>query len=231
MNNMSNSINLPKTTVRKRRRSLKGLQSVENGENSFSIELGQRLRELRLKRGLTLRSLAELSDLNVNTLSMIENSRTSPSVSTLQQLASALNSPITAFFTNEKPKKNVVYYQWNQRPKLNFTSGVLEELGSGLAKRGAEPFLIHLQPSAESGSTPIVHTGLEFVFCLEGELTYNIDGNIYILSEGDSLIFEAHLPHHWQNSGSQVSRSLLVFCPSDENDQPIEKHLLPFSTE
>ena len=62
------------------------------------IDVGGRLRVLRTGRGLSMRALAKKSGLNVNTLSLIENQHTSPSVSTLQQLALALNVPLTAFF-------------------------------------------------------------------------------------------------------------------------------------
>lgn len=212
-----------------KRQSFQDVMREVTSEQGFApIDIGQKLRDLRAERGLTLRSLSEMSGLNVNTLSMIENARTSPSVSTLQQLAFALDAPITTFFEIDQPKKNIVHYKANQRPRIKFSLGVLEELGSGLAKKGAEPFLVQLEPGAESGPTPVVHTGLEFVYCLEGELAYTIESQIYRLAAGDSLLFEAHLPHRWQNNGEGSSRSLLVFCPSDENDQPVERHFSPF---
>lgn len=67
-------------------------------EEKLETSLGNRLRELRRQQGLSLRALAEKSGLSANTLSLIENGKTSPSVATLQQIALALNIPITAFF-------------------------------------------------------------------------------------------------------------------------------------
>ena len=75
-----------------------------------------------------------------------------------------------------------------------------------------------------SGDTPIVHTGLEFVYCLEGCIGYEVDGQAYTLNPGDSLLFEAHLPHRWRNAGNTPSRSLLLLCPTDERDHPDERH-------
>lgn len=63
------------------------------------VLVGRRLRDLRTKRGFSLRVLADRSGLNVNTLSLVENGKSSPSVSTLQQLATALEVPIMAFFS------------------------------------------------------------------------------------------------------------------------------------
>ncbi len=195
--------------------------------SAIRIDVGRCLRQLRIQRELSIRSLAVQSGLNVNTLSLIENGRTSPSVSTLQLLASALNVPITAFFKDDLPRNNISYQKAGERPKATFAYGTLEDLGAGLTLRGGQPFLITLEPKASSGDTPIVHTGHEFVFCLEGQLSYIIDGRIYQLDPGDSLLFEAYLPHSWQNSGETASRSLLVMCPTDDSDRPTERHFKP----
>ena len=89
---------------------------------------------------------------------------------------------------------------------------------------GVEPLVVTLAPNADSGKTPIVHTGREFVYCLEGKLGYTVDTETYLLEPGDSLLFEAYLPHHWKNLGSSPSRNLLVLCPMDERDRPAERH-------
>jgi uncharacterized cupin superfamily protein len=188
------------------------------------IDVGGRLRELRTDRGLSIRGLAELSGLNVNTLSLIENNKTSPSVSTLQQLALALQVPIGAFFETNLSHKSAVFQKSGQRPWVTFTHGMLEDLGAGLTLHGGQPLLVTLQPGSDSGTAPIVHTGYEFVFCLEGKLYYSINHDEYLLEAGDSLIFEAHLPHRWGNAGDLPTRSLLILCPSDENDHPTDQH-------
>ena len=188
------------------------------------IDVGRRLREFRNERGLSIRALAEMSNLNFNTLSLIENGKTSPSVSTLQQLAQALQIPVAAFFATDQPPTKVVYQQTGQRPQADFAHGILEDLGAGLAVSGVKPLLVTLETGAGSGPDPIVHTGLEFVYCLEGQLTYVIEEQTYCLEPGDSLFFEAHLPHRWENAAQVSAYSLLVLCPSDQNDQPTERH-------
>jgi len=210
---------------RRRRRSfLEALQQNTAGSNVPLVDVGQRLRDLRNERGLSIRALAEKSQLNVNTLSMIENGKTSPSVATLQQLAFALGTPLTSFFETGAPKNKIAFHKASQRSKVAFAHGTLEDLGDGMISRGAEPFLVVLEPHAESGPSPVVHTGREFVFCLEGKLAYKIEDQEFLLEPGDSLLFEAHLPHRWQNAGATPSRSLLVLCPSDEYDRPTERH-------
>ncbi len=187
------------------------------------LNVGARLRQLRTEQRLSLRALARKSGLNVNTLSLIENGKTSPSVKTVQQLAAALGEPITAFFENITPPQRVIHQRGSQRETSAFTHGSIARLGQGKANKGIDLFLVTMEPEAESGDTPIVHTGLEFVFCLEGEISYTIEGEEYILQPEDSLLFEAHLPHRWSNRNG-TSRFLLILCPADENDQPTERH-------
>jgi len=188
------------------------------------VNVGQRLRELRNERKLSIRALAERSGLNVNTFSLIENGKTSPSVSTLQQIAAALEVPITAFFETNAPKNSIAYITAQRRPRATFAHGTLADLGAGLTNRAVEPFLVTLEPKTDSGPQPIVHTGFEFVFCLQGRLTYMIDAVAYVLNPGDSLLFESHLPHCWQNNETQQAQAILVLYPTDEHDHPTERH-------
>jgi transcriptional regulator with XRE-family HTH domain len=196
-------------------------------ESAQDINVGKCLRKLRDERGLTIRALASRSGLAVNTLSLIENDKTSPSVSTLQQLANAMDIPITAFFEAKRPEQKVIHLSAQSRQRASFESGFMEDLGAGVRQRRIEPFVVTLEAHASSGTLPIVHTGHEFVFCLEGRLTYEIEGQEYVLEAGDSLLFEAHLPHRWMNADYSPSRSLLVLCPSDERDRPTERHFNP----
>jgi transcriptional regulator with XRE-family HTH domain len=193
-------------------------------ESNGSIEVGARLRILRAGAGLSIRALAEMSGLNVNTLSLIENGKSSPSVSTLQQLAAALGVPITEFFVTEVGDKKVVYQKDSKRPRALFEHGVMEDLGAGMTRFGAEPLIVTLEAKADSGKDPIVHTGREFVYCLDGRVAYTVDTETYVLEPGDSLLFEAYLPHRWKNLDAEPSRVLLVLCPLDDRDQPAQRH-------
>jgi len=180
---------------------------------------------LREERHLSIRGLAEKSGLAINTLSLIENGKSSPSVSTLQQLAVALEVPLTAFFETEAPQLAIMYTKTDQRPRATFDHGILEDLGAGSIIQAVEPFVITLEPSAGSGPQEIVHTGYEFVYCLEGSILYTIEGQTYLLVPGDSLLFEAHLPHRWQNLGPGNSQSVLVIYPTSDRSGLRDRHL------
>jgi transcriptional regulator with XRE-family HTH domain/predicted Fe-Mo cluster-binding NifX family protein len=199
---------------------------LTSSNNSVSAEVlvGRRLRELRLKRGLTLRALAERSGLNVNTLSLVENGKSSPSVSTLYQLALALEMPISAFFESETVEKRVVYTPACCRSEGMFGSTRMQNLGKDFIGNSVQPFLIDLIPGKGSGDLMIVHTGYEFVFCLNGSIRYQVEEDEYILNTGDSLLFEAHLPHCWKNISKDIAQILLVLYPSDEKEELGGRH-------
>jgi len=180
---------------------------------------GQKIRELRIKNGYSLRALADRCGLNVNTLSLIENGKTSPSVSTLQQLALGLDVSIASFFNEQKIEKKIVFSAANQNQETFIGSTQLQNLGIDLAGNAVQPFIVTLQPGFGSGEQLIVHTGHEFIYCLEGFIRYKIQEENYLLNPGDSLVFESHLPHCWENIGDLPARILLVLFPADIRDE------------
>lgn len=213
----------PARQQRQRRRAGRGRRQPDASPDN-TIEVGAALRALREARQLSIRALAEQSGLAVNTLSLIENGKTSPSVSTLQRLATTLDVPITAFFEREMPVSQVVYTRAEQRARVAFDQGTLEDLGAGMADCPVEPFLVTLAPGASSGMDMITHTGHEFVLCLTGHIAYTVGQQRYRLKPGDSLLFEAHEPHRWQNVHSARSEMLVLFCPSRERQRPEYLH-------
>lgn len=190
-------------------------------EEKLEENLGNRLRELRRQQGLSLRALAEKSGLSANTLSLIENGKTSPSVATLQQIALALNIPITAFFENKTPRDPVIYTQQDKRVSSSFIHGSLEEMGSGVGNEGLQPFIVSLNPRADSGSQPLSHEGTEFIYCLNGHVIYTINGQEYILEPGSSLLFSSKIPHAWRNPLEEVSQLIIVLTTMDEPRRPV----------
>lgn len=219
-----------------RRRGLKWQNRLQSESSSLQvsgradeIDVGVSLRRLREEHGFSIRALAEKSGLAINTLSLIENGKSSPSVNTLQQISLALDIPITAFFESGEPKTNIAFFKSGNRPRANFDQGTLEDLGAGMSDRSVEPFVLTLEPNTGNGRDTIVHTGFEFIYCLEGCINYAIENRSYLLEPGDSLLFEAHLPHRWMNAGTTRSRSLLVLFPSDQRDRPTDRHFIPES--
>jgi transcriptional regulator with XRE-family HTH domain len=191
---------------------------------SSEVMVGNRVRCLRHEQGLTIRTLAEKCGISMNTLSLIENNRTSPSVHTLNLLANGLGVPLVALFEQEKIEPALVYQQDGQRQVIRFTNGTAAKLGQGLPPLGAEPILVTLDADGKN-SEEISHEGREFIYCLEGEVTCLVAGERYVLRTGDSLLFDAGTAHRWENTNSAPTRLLVLFCPMEARDQPAERHL------
>jgi transcriptional regulator with XRE-family HTH domain len=174
------------------------------------LNVGQRIRSLRERQGLTLRALAERCGLSITAISLIERGENSPTVSSLHLLASALGVSIIDLFQDDR-QSAAVFVKPDERLRAESGGVLMESLGIGLPFQQLEPFMVTLAPGAGNTDQPASHAGEEFVLCLSGEVDYYIDGRIYRLEPGTSLIFQAKRPHYFQNPGTYPAQFLLVF--------------------
>lgn len=185
-----------------------------------SVDVGQRLRQLREGQDISMRRLASRSGLSANALSMIERGRSSPSVSTLYKLADALGVSITEFFGPQPSKQAVILVEAEERSRVPFARGLWEGLGGEKFSGRVEPFLLTLETGGSSGVSTMVHSGHEFVFCLRGQLEYLVEKERFELNAGDSLLFSANLGHRWRNTGRNVANALIVLSDFSEAQSP-----------
>jgi transcriptional regulator with XRE-family HTH domain len=190
-------------------------------------DVGRHVLTLRKARGLSLRALAELSGLSPNTISLIERGITSPSVSTLHRLATALAVPITALLEEPVERMNLIVTRAGERARSGSGSVELESLGYGVEDQICDPFAVTLKPGASSGKKRMAHTGHELVYCLEGAVEYEVVGESYRLEPGDALLFHGSLPHRWHNPNSKDAVFLLIIGGSEDRSEPVSQHLHP----
>lgn len=175
-----------------------------------NLNIGPRLRAIREQRGLSLRALAELCELSTNAISLIERGENSPTVSSLQRLAVALDISITAFF-EKAHAQTAVFVRPEHRLRSEVNGIQLESLGIGLRNQRLEPFLMTVEPGAGNIDEPITHPGEEFVHCLEGKIEYSVGDQTYRLGAGCSLLFEATQPHCFRSTTDVRSHLIIVF--------------------
>lgn len=188
------------------------------------VSVGKRLRELRTGFGYSIKKLADKSGLAVNTLSLIENEKSSPSVNTLEQLAHALEIPLTCFFESSRERPKIIKTKSGHRRKMLFEGMLLEDCGLDLEDKSIQPLIVTLPSNMTDGSEPSLHTGYEFVYCLSGCVDYYFNGDKYSLCKGDSLLMEASFPHRWINPYEEPAVYLLVMVPGDAGDLNGEIH-------
>ncbi|MCA9868355.1 MAG: helix-turn-helix transcriptional regulator [Anaerolineales bacterium] len=173
------------------------------------FNVGQRIRLLRERQGLSLRALAERCGLSTTAISQIERGDNSPTVSSLHQLAIALGVSITDLFQDEHHAAMLI--RPAERLRAEAGGVLMENLGLGLPYQQLEPFLVTLAPGAGNADQPVSHAGEEFVHCLEGAFDYCVADRLFSLEPGDSLLFEAVRPHYFHNPTDKPARFLLIF--------------------
>ncbi|MEL6266128.1 MAG: helix-turn-helix domain-containing protein [Pseudomonadota bacterium] len=168
-------------------------------DKALEIWIGSQVRTFRVALGMTMAELARSSSLSVGMLSKIENGQTSPSLTTLQHLATALNIPLASFFAKYDEKRDASLVRAGEGltiERRGTRSGhIYQLLGASLRNRvKVEPFMITL--TRESDAYPIFqHEGVEFIYMIEGSVVYRHGDANYELNPGDSLFFDAEAPH------------------------------------
>ncbi|MDE8342243.1 MAG: helix-turn-helix domain-containing protein [Acidocella sp.] len=161
--------------------------------------IGVQVRQLRRRVGITVSDLATAANLSGGMLSKIENGQISPSLGSLQALATALNVPLTTFFSTFEEKRDCSFVKAG-------TGVIIERRGTkaghqysllGHALGGpvvVEPYLITLH--ADAAPYPAFqHEGTEFIYMLSGEVMYRHGDQSYHLTPGDALLFDSGAPH------------------------------------
>lgn len=178
------------------------------------VSVGSRIRSLRTRKGLSMRSLAETSGLSTNAISKIERGETSPTVSSLRRISTALDVPVIALF-KEEAEETVIFIKREERPQTQAVGAIIESLGIGLPDQSLEPFLMILEPKAGNTADTYSHPGEEFVFCLEGEVEYRVGNQLYRMENGDSLLFDPTQPHSFRNPNQDQAMILIIIQEQD----------------
>jgi len=189
--------------------------------------VGDRLRQLRTERDLSQRTLAQMASISPNSISLIERDEISPSIATMQNLATALHVRISYFFEDET-EKNILHVKPAQRSFIESQGVHIESSGSRIHAQEIEPFLVKLSPHTSSGERQVVHAGHEVVYCLQGKFEYLIDGTVYLVESGDFLLFEAGLPHLWRNPFDQQAEFLLLLQTPGAALDPVKRHFVSY---
>jgi transcriptional regulator with XRE-family HTH domain len=187
-------------------------------ERNLERAIGREVRAIRRKRGLTVAEAADAGGLSAGMLSKIENGGTSPSLSTLQALAVALDVPLTALFRRYEEPRPAVHVRAGEAvtadragTRAGHQYGLLGHLGAHSGGVTVEPYLITLTERSDVFPT-FQHEGLEFLFMLEGAVDYRHGEDLYPLRPGDSLFFDADAPHGPEVLVALPARYLSVIC-------------------
>jgi len=178
------------------------------------VQLGKKIRDLRLRRGMTVQQLAEASHLSKGFISQVENDRTSPSLATLQDLARALETSVAYLVVEEDQVPYVV--RRAERPNMSVNgNGSRVEVMSAQPRRNLELLHAELPPGISMSDKRHFHHGEEVVLCVEGRISLACGEHVVLLEVGDSCHFDGRVPHSIENAGDTTARLFIALTPAD----------------
>jgi transcriptional regulator with XRE-family HTH domain len=159
-----------------------------------NVKMGEKIRNIRKTQGLSLSVLAEMIGKTSSYLSQVERGLAEPSITALREISKALKVPIF-YFLIEDQKHNAVVRK-EDRKVLRFPGSDLTfELISPDLDHDIEMIEARLKPGASTLDKPLSHNGEEVSIVVEGKMEIAIGSEIYKLNEGDSIYYNANLPH------------------------------------
>ncbi|MGH2923619.1 MAG: helix-turn-helix domain-containing protein [Solirubrobacterales bacterium] len=178
-----------------------------------SIAVGERVRQLREALGLSLRDLAGRTGVSAPMLSQVERGETSPTLAVAGRIASGLDLTLSQLLRLDEGRHMVITRAGEGRRRRRRGHRV-EELTPPLPGQRADVSRHELAPGAATGGPddPPIHEpgSRETAVVLTGSLDLFIDGERWQLGEGDTVTFDADLPHHFENNGPDEARMLAV---------------------
>ena len=176
-------------------------------------ELGKRIKEYRMKKGLTLQKLEEKTGFTKGYLSKVENTKKAPPVSTLVVLAKALEFSLSEIFGEKEEKSSISIVKRNERQVVARNGTVFgysyQTLAHKFYKKHIEPYILTL-PVKPKQVPLFQHDGEEMLFVLEGTMKFFHGDQEFIAEEGDCLYFDAGVPHHGICQGRKEVKCLMV---------------------
>ena len=179
--------------------------------------IGQRIRNVRHDKGLSLDELAKRTGFAKSYLSQIENLKREPSLSALSQIAHVLEVDVLFLLSGEKQNSGVQSFtivKKGERKTVNRPLGSLAYIYDSITykkqDRLMEGYIVTM--GLEFPPEPFVHEGQELVYGLEGTHEFVYDGKTYLLEEGDCYYFDSNKPHFGRSVGEKLGKVLVVFA-------------------
>ena len=194
------------------------LGKLKKPMEDISFDIGKKIKDLRLKAGLTLKQVAKETGFSPALISQIENNNISPPIATLAKLASYFNVKIGYFFEDDKTPVRYTVCRKEQGRRIDRViskSGkrhgyIYQALAFDFPNKSMEPFLITLDTGVDDSENMYSHNGEEFIMVTEGEILVLIEGEKIYLKEGDSIYFDSSAKHRVLNPSDREARILAV---------------------
>ncbi len=181
------------------------------------MDIGLRLREIRLANGLSQRELAARAGLTNGTISLIEKNKTSPSVASLKSLLDAIPMSIAEFFATIEDAEVPKYFYGPAEfteisPQVPGAGVSLRQLGDA-STRSLQVLDETYPPGADTGPELLSHVGEEAGIIVQGAIEITVGDQIKVLTVGEGYLFDSRLPHRFRNISDTACKIISACTP------------------
>jgi transcriptional regulator with XRE-family HTH domain len=183
----------------------------EGPRKSAEQKIGPELKRLREDAGLSLRALAELVGFSASFISQVETGVASPSIASLEKMATALNVTLGDLFTGGGPEPAIVV---RANARSSFRSEWSKARIEALVPQGRsgvlEALMVTLDPGGNSSKHVSVARFDQFAMLIKGDVVLTSGADEIRLDRGDTVLIRARTLHRWHNSGTAPAQILIV---------------------
>ncbi|UWR22702.1 cupin domain-containing protein [Sulfitobacter sp. S190] len=179
------------------------------------MDIGHRLKTIRVERGLSQRELAQRAGLTNGTISLIETDKTSPSVASLKSLLDAIPISMAEFFTPIEETGAKVFYRADEFTELAPQGPgqvSLRQLGNA-REHSLQVLHESYPPGADTGPELLSHEGEEAGIITRGEIEITVGDDVAVLGAGEGYLFDSRLPHRFRNIGREECEIVSALTP------------------
>jgi transcriptional regulator with XRE-family HTH domain len=190
--------------------------TISDGLGRYSI--GEKLRTLRLRKGLGLVELGKHTGLSAALLSKLERGKLFPTLPTLLRIAMVFGVGLDFFFTDERKRRVVGVVRKAERVRFPERPGVQDlpyyfECLYRTTERKLSAFLADFQEIGAEKAKAHSHAGVEFLFVIKGSVTIKIGSDDFALEAEDALYFDSAIQHSYRRRGSKPCSAVIVTVP------------------
>jgi transcriptional regulator with XRE-family HTH domain len=191
--------------------------TISDGLARYSI--GEKLRSLRLRKGMGLVELGKHTGLSAALLSKLERAKLFPTLPTLLRIAMVFGVGLDYFFTDERKRRVVGVtrraerVRFPERPGSQEVPYYFECLDYRATERKLSAYLADFQDLPAEKAKPHQHAGIEFLFVLKGSLTLKIGSDEYLLDAEDAIYFDSAVQHSYRRRGPKPCTGVIVTVP------------------
>jgi transcriptional regulator with XRE-family HTH domain len=179
----------------------------------MSIDVGTHLKAVRQMYGLSQRELAKRAGVTNGLISLIEQNRVSPSVSSLKKVLDGIPMALADFFTLDLGGKPQVFFPREELANIGTASLELRLVGGRLAQRSMSILHERYAANADTGEEMLTHAGEEGGVVVKGKIELTVGGETRVLGAGDAYYFKSSVPHRFHNIGREEGEIVSASSP------------------